>query len=437
MGDTFLDWLILGLLIAEVVFLSRLDRRRFGTWVTPFTVLGYPYAAVAVLAYFFAPIFDFVPLYIGSVVVWIVGLFIVWAAGAFLGWGLLDMRLAPTGQTSHFQIEPSSPNDHDDAILRVAVGLAWAAMPVMLYGVIASARAAGGWAEIGSTDFRDAYGEGLPAHAVVLAMLLGIVLIGLYRRGDKRMLATIAMLLVFLTLGRVKGTILQVIFGGILLRALRGRFQLRFKHVAPLLLSTYVVFNVVYLIGMSIVSWDDPLNLNIYTHLGRHYLYYLFAGVLGFSEAMRTGITDVGGDWHTILAPFLNLYHVAFGGSLVTVGGTHEKGMLTDLLTGESVESNVYTIFGTLHIDLGAIGAGLYVFIVGLLCYGFLVMAKRKNNVWLTASYCLIASQLAFGFFEFYFWHLTTYEVIAWGAILALAGQAKWHPWVRGHPAAP
>src|SRR5262245_25695551 len=87
--------MILAILCTEVVVLSRLDRRRFGTWITPVTILGYPYAAVALLAYFLAPPLEFVPLEMGSVVVWIVGLFVIWAAGAFLSWGLLDLRNMP------------------------------------------------------------------------------------------------------------------------------------------------------------------------------------------------------------------------------------------------------------------------------------------------------------------------------------------------------
>lgn len=434
MADTVLDWMILGLLVAEVVFLSRLDRRRFGTWVTPFTVLGYPYAAVAILAYLLAPVFDFVPLYTGSVVVWIEGLFLVWAAGAFLGWGLLDMRLAPSDQPVRFHVAP--PQLDDEAVLRVAVALSWAAMPFMLYGVIVSARDAGGWTEIGSTGFRDAYGHGLHAHAVVLAMLLGIVLIGLYRQGDKRLVATIAMILVFLTLGRVKGTILQVIIGGVFFRMTRGQFHLTFKKVAILLGTTYVVFNVVYIISMQVFLADDPFDGEIYAYLGRHYMYYLFAGVIGFSEAMRSGVAGVGGDWHTIFSPFLNLYHVVFGGSLVAAGSPHEKGMDTDLLMKVSSETNVYTMFGTLHLDLGVLGAELYVFVVGLLCYGFLILVRRRNNTWVTASYCLIAGQLTFGFFEFYFWHLTGYEVVVMGALLAFATKPRWRSFARVHPLA-
>jgi hypothetical protein len=431
MADLVLGWIILGLLIAEVVFLSRLDRRRFGTWVTPFTVLGYPYAAVAVLAYLFAPGFDFVPLYMGSVVVWIVGLFLVWAAGSFLGWGLLDLRGEPRGQKPDFMVTWTQIDER--SVGRLAVYLGWAIMPVMLYGVIVSASAAGGWAEIGGKDFRDAYSHGLHGHAAVLAMLISIVLIGLYRRGDKLTLITIGMLLVFLTLSRVKGTILQPIIGGILFRMMRGQFRLTFKKVAVVLLSTYLVFNVVYLIGMEIFTSDDPLNVDIYTYLGRHYLYYLFAGVLAFGEALRSGIADVGGGWQAIFAPFINLYHAVFGGSLLVPGSALEKGMATDLLS-DSSDTNVYTMIGTLHLYLGPLGAAVYLFAVGLLGYGFLVLTRRQNSIWITASYCLIASQLAFGFFELYFWTLTAYEITVMGILLAIMTKAGEGMFTRGRP---
>jgi hypothetical protein len=416
------DWLILTLLVVEVVVLSRLDRRRFGTWVTPFTLLGYPYTAVALLAYFLAPIFDFVPLYSESVIVWIVGLLLTWAAGNFLGWGLLDMRLAPTIQAVPFPFGEPKRNQ-DAAASRLAMILAWASLPLLIYGVIVSAKAAGGWKEIGSEDFRTAYTYGLHAHAVVLATLLTIVLIGLYRRGDRRAFGTITMLLVFILLTRVKGTILQAVLGGLLLRVTRGQFHLTFKKVSVVLFCTYAIFNAVYLISMNVFLDGDPSNGEVYSFLGRHFLFYLFAGPLALGVAMRSGISDVGLGWPALFGPFINLYHAIFGGAMMQAGSTHEKGMDTDLLATLPGQDNVYTFFGTLHLYLGAFGAILYVFIAGLLCYGFLLGVKRNNNVWLTASYCLIASELVLGFFELYFWYLTPYEIVVMGLVLNFASK--------------
>ena len=426
-----IDWLVLTFLVVEVVVLSRLDRRRFGTWVTPFTLLGYPYTAVALLAYPLAPVFDFVPLYSGSVVVWILGLLVVWGAGNFLSWALLDMRLAPKIQAAAVPFGEPTPNERA-AAARLAMILAWASLPLLVYGAIVSAKTSGGWTEIGSQDFRDAYTYGLHAHAVVLATLLTIVLIGLYQRGDKRIFVTIAMLFVFVLLTRVKGTILQAVLGGLLFRVARGQFHLTFKNVVVVLLCTYAIFNVVYLISMNVFLDGDPFNGEVYSFLGRHFLFYVFAGSLALSEAMRSGISDVGGGWPTIFGPFINLYHAIFGGAMLQVGSSHEKGMDTDLLAKLSGQDNVYTFFGTLHLYLGAFGAILYVFIVGLLCYGFLLWVKRKNNVWLTASYCFVASELIFGYHEFYFWNLTHYEVVAMGMVLSFAtAHYQWAPKFR------
>jgi Family of unknown function (DUF6337) len=155
--------------------------------------------------------------------------------------------------------------------------------------------------------------------------------------------------------------------------------------------------------------------------------------VLGFGEALRSGVADVGGDWQAIFAPFLNFYHALFGGHLVAAGSTHEKGMLTDLLTGTG-QTNVYTAIGTLHLYFGALGAAVYLFVMGLACYGFLIAVRQSRSVWITASYCLIAAQLALGFFEFYFWYLTTYEVIVMGVLLAAGSKVRWR-FARPQPA--
>ena len=81
-----MGYLIVSSLIAEVLVLSWLDRRVFGTWFTPFNLLGYPYMVVAVSAFLFAPLLDFAPLYTPSIFIWIFGLFIFWLGGFILAW---------------------------------------------------------------------------------------------------------------------------------------------------------------------------------------------------------------------------------------------------------------------------------------------------------------------------------------------------------------
>jgi hypothetical protein len=83
--------------------------------------------------------------------------------------------------------------------------------------------------------------------------------------------------------------------------------------------------------------------------------------------------------------------------------------------------SNVYTSFGTLYLYLGAWGLAAYLAILSLVSYGILLSLRA----WLQALYAFMCSQLMFGFFEFYFWHLTAIEVPVYCIFLALLSRVS------------
>jgi hypothetical protein len=416
-----LGFLILTLLLVEVMVLSRLDNRRFGTWVTPFNALAFPYTAVVLLAYFIAPLLDFAPLYMPSVLIWIVGLFLVWAAGAFLSWGLLDFRSRPASYDAG-----TDTTLYDREATRVATVLAWIAIPLMVYGLFSLVKAAGGWDQFGTESFRGTYSYGLHAHAEVLAVLLSVVLIGTYRRGRNLVLFTAPSLLLGVISSRTKGHIMEVVAAGAFIRVMRGTLHLSVKKIGLLAATTYALFNAVYVIGMLAVSPDNALNGETYAGLSRHYLFYLFAGPLALGQAVKSGVTDVGGDWTAIFAPIINLYRALLhAGSLVEAGSSRAKGMTTGLLSNNEVGVNVYTFFGTPYLYLGVLGAVLYIIVIGFLCYGLMIVAKRSSNIWLTSAYCFVAAQLALGFFDLYFWQSMSCEVVALGAALAFVTRVR------------
>jgi hypothetical protein len=257
--------LILMLLVIEVAVLSRLDNKRFGTWVTPFIALAFPYTTVVLLAYFVAPVLDFVPLYMPSVLIWIVGLFLVWAAGAFLSWGVLDLR-----STAEKPAPVSIALAYEGKAISLASILAWIAIPVVLYGTFSLIVEAGGWDQFGREDFRASYSHGVHAHAEVAAVLLSIFLIGTYRRGRRWVLFTLGSLILCVIISRTKGHIMEVVAGGLLLRVLRGASRVSVKKVGLLAAVTYVLFNVAYVLGMLAVSPENALNGETYAVLSRH-----------------------------------------------------------------------------------------------------------------------------------------------------------------------
>lgn len=416
-----MDYLIVSGLIAEVLLLSRLDRRIFGTWFTPFNLLGYPYMVVVVSAFLLAPPLGFVSVYAPSILIWIVGLFLFWAIGAFLGWGLFGgtSRAHPFASANHSR-------HHEFSTTKLAVTLAWAIMPLMAYGLYKSETASGGWAELGSYDFRVEYAHGLGSHAVVLAFPLVILLTGTYRKGQKLQLLTIGGLLLFLFASQVKGTLLAPLIAAMLFRAARGDLKLSVKKFVAAVSITYLLFNAVYLLGF---SFADPAALTeseVYSDLSRHYLYYLWSGVLALSEAIRTGVGSVGGPWYVIFSPFINLYRILLsGGPIIPAGSPHELGMNVDLTNAGLQGMNVYTMLGTLYLYLGPFVAIFVIVSIAALFYGLLLVCRSSTNLWLLTLYCNLVSWLVLGFFEYYFMYLTFIEVAVYCLILGLMNKRK------------
>jgi hypothetical protein len=408
--------LVLCLLVAEVIVFGWLDRKRFGTWITPFNVLGFPYTVVVLLAYFVSDSLGFVPIFIPSVFIWILGLCLVWTSGQFLAWALIDLRM---GQRTILESPPGNLNEY--SATRLAVAVASVAAVIVLLGTFLALRSVGGWGQVGTPDFKAAYSQGILGHAVVWSGLLGIVLIGTCHRKNRLLVALAAITLMVVVLGQVKGRVLHLVIGGLLFRIMGGKLRLSFVKVLTLLMSTCIIFSLGYLFAMLALDPEALFKADTYSFLSTHYLYYLFSGPLSFGEALRGRMADVGGDWKSIFAPFINLYRVTLkAGALIPVGSSHDKGMIID---ESGVGDNVYTFFGTLYLYLGAGGAAIYALAIGLISYAMLVFAQLKRNMWLTALYCYVAANLAVGFFEFYFWHLDFYELSAAAGLLAYASR--------------
>jgi len=417
-----MDLIILSILVVEVAVLSRLDKKLFGTCFTPFNLLSYPYTAIALVAFFFAPRLDFVALYAPSVVIWIVGLFVFWGTGALIGLAFIG----PVTGHEYF-CDGAGKTSETSFIVKLATRLAWGIAPLLAYGFYKSESTSGGLAYIGSPDFRTAYQYGISAHAVVLAVPLSVLLIGTYRKGQKLQFITIAVLLTFLFVSQVKGTLLVPIAASLIFRAIRANSKVPLKKIVAGILLSYVLFNAVYLAGLSLADPSILQESDTYIFLARHYFYYLSGGVLALGEALRTGVGTVGGPWYLVFTPFMNLYRALMGsGHLLLAGSPRELGMTTDLLSSTDLGTNVYTMFGTLYLYLGPIDGATVSAVFSFICYGLLVICKSRSNVWLLTLYCIFGGWLVMGFFEYYFWSLSFLEITVDCAILAAI--SRWVP---------
>ncbi len=392
-------YLIIGGLVIEVAVLSRVDHKLFRTWFTPFNLLALPYTVIALLAFFFAPALGFVSLYTPSVAIWMIGLLAFWATGFVIG---LVFDHEPHGPVDQPKV---SQDLCDSTATGVATWVSIAIMPILALNLRMALGSVGGWLEAGTYDFKVAYEHGIAAHALQLALPLCVYLMGTYRKGQRLQLLTFLCLLFFLLFTQVKGTILSVIVAGVVFRTIRRGSKVPIKALAAGVVASYVLFNAVYLGALAITDSSVLTDGSKYAFFARHYMYYLWSGVLGFGQALRTNVGTIGGPWFLLFAPFINIYRAVLNaGPMLIAGGPLELGVDVDPTTitvGEG--TNVYTMFGTMHYYLGPFGSVLLTIILAVCFYSLLLFCKKSQNEWAWVLYALVGSWLVFSFFEYYF----------------------------------
>jgi hypothetical protein len=144
-----------------------------------------------------------------------------------------------------------------------------------------------------------------------------------------------------------------------------------------------------------------------------HFLIYLIAGFFGL-DAVVDGLKLPGG-LEVIFAPLINLYSVFSGDAYVNIiSGNFNQGFYDMEASG-----NVYSMLGSLVGYAGFyMGIIIALFFLGgtYLVFG-LSLRLRSSALWAASLY--LTAIFAFGWFEFYFWHLRPYEILLF-ALLGL-----------------
>jgi oligosaccharide repeat unit polymerase len=412
-----MDYLIICALICQVTLLSRLERTMFRAWFTPFTLLAWPYTVVTVLAFFFAPVLGFVSLYAPSVFIWMIGLFVFWATGFVI-------RLVFDSGAGHADKIKVAPGDIDRAGIKVATWVSVVIMPILGFNLRKALGSVGGLLQAGGYDFKVAYEHGLAAHALQLALPLCVYLLATYRKGRKPQLLIALSLLFFLFFTQVKGTILSVLLAALFFRTMRERSKLSIMRLVTAIAISYIFFNAVYLAGIGVSNPSALAQADIYGYFARHYMHYLWSGVLAFGEARRANVGFIGGPWYLLFSPFINLYRAAFNaGPILISGGPLELGMNIDpshIMSDGG--TNVYTMLGTLYYYVGSWGAMLVMVALGLFCYPLFLLRNRSE--WILVLYCIIGSWLVFSFFEYYFASLGFPETVVYCCLLSFVSRS-------------
>ena len=402
-----IDWLVYIILIGEVFLLSTLENINYGTWFTPFNLLAIPYSIVVSLAFFIAPTAGFVPLNMISVLIWEIGLAIFWIFGSLI-------TAICFGRNIKYNLRHLEHIEHNTINL-ICLLIAWSIIFISLYSLNVSITASGGWSNIGSKVFAKNYGFGWHAHARIFSVPILIYLTGIVNRKKYFVQLTIIVLFFLIGLYQSKGAIIAPLIGGIMYRNFIGKTKITLSKIGILLFTLYAIFNFAYLIGWGASNIETLFKFDTYQFFFNHFLGYLFAGVLGFGQQFHETVNIAGIKSSLIFAPYLNLYS-----TLVSEEIASPVTKYWILISESGFQSNVHTFFGTILIFLGSVGSFLYLVVIANIIYLLFTFSILTKNCWILIAYIYIASLLAFGWFEFYFWLLSSIEVPTYSILLAV-----------------
>jgi oligosaccharide repeat unit polymerase len=402
-------------LCSEVWFMLWYDRRAFGNYFSPLAVLSFPLLAILLLALALAEPLGFRPVSTEVIMLYIVGLPVFWCGSLF--WSVVVPQKKLAVAATAFKQPLLVANIPFKSVVLV---LSWFVIVAMGFSFINTfLRYGGSIGAIGSDAFAYDYsGSGVFGHILVLGIILVIYLIGVIRKGDTLMLVTVLLLIILILLQQVKTWIYVPLIGGFLLRY----YNFRKAKISPIrlflmLTAVVVLFFLSYYFAVGIQEGDFwRKNYNIF----RHFLGYLFAGVLGFGEHMKQSL-PVGELPHLLVMPFINLYDFIMGHSVQGVVSNYH--VLIDIK--DAVDVNVKTLFGTIYIDGGTTWGLIYVFLMGMMLYFHWVMAGLSKNYWFAVLYALMASPLFIGWFDFYYNQLTFVELPVIVVIILFLTQFK------------
>ncbi len=374
------------LFVFELTLFMIIDYHKYSFSYTPTLFIGVPFAVVLVIAVFVSTRFNFLPVNEIAVFIWCLGLFLFWVSGSLLTFAVVKTKI-----TSPF-VDIASRK-----YISVSIrGISWLCIMVLSISLLRSFTLHG--TITGEAFSRDFASHGIAAHCLNIMKFNAAYIIA--ARDGKKIQAGFIFLLtfIFLFLYNVKGAILLTGLVCLFASFIMSNSKLNLKKILIVILLGCVLFVLSYVISLGSFS------INFIT---THFLSYVVAGIVGFSEHIRQNL-PVDIDFYLIFQPIRNLYNAFTGGEIF--GRVSDIWVVTNVIYAKN--SNVKTFFGDIYIYSGLIKGALVTAVFGITSYFFLIITILKKELLFLILYLLMISSLSFGWFNFYFNDLFYYEII-------------------------
>jgi hypothetical protein len=394
------------LLVVFCFLVSLWEKSRYGTIISPFGTLAWPYAVVIALVNFTGGTIGFYSVSLLSTLFIIVGLAFFRVGGSCAALiPLKERRLDENVTDGHQALEAVFGFYRPLFVFLACVSI--------VAGVIHFHRAISdlGWIGIAGIRFEEAYGKGVLAHIMLWSRPAFFFLFADYLL-TKRKTHLIFLWIIFIQVLvlQIKYHIAVLLLGSVYLGFLLGILKLNFKKIIVYACLVYLLFNITYVVGFSRIGLEYSYSPKVQFFLFNHFFTYLYGGVIGFSELLRDASVPIY-SFKEIFAVPLNLYRFAVGHSdLVSVIVHHWVSVSRNYQYFHS--TNVFGLFGTLYYFIGTHATFIIGFFLGLVTYFFRRLHIRRDaflGIHLTYAYLL--GFMTVSFFNFFFCIIDVYEV--------------------------
>lgn len=376
---------------AAVLFLMRFDRKHWGTLITPGVVLCVGYAVI-VLIYAVALCFLDMP-NINSITYAALGIFVILCI--FIS--LLSKIILRWHSNEIFREVKDS---------RV-VPLVFLLVAIVVYSPFAltiSLSNASFW----SADVRDDMGRGFVGHMHIVLAFATVWYASSNQRSSWLRTILIVIAIFMLSLYPVKGWTLIPLTAVIYASVFRGgRPSIIWGALVKLCISGVILFFTIYLVRAENVDMTFESLVDLVDAIFLHLLHYLLAGFFGLN-AVLDGL-ELRGGLTILFAPIFNIYASITGENFVS----HVSNIYVDsMFANETSGSNVYSYLGSLIGYGGLIFGTLFAVFFIFTAYLTLGIAWRFRAAPLRAASLYNTAILTFGWFDYYYWLLTPYEIL-------------------------
>ena len=380
--------------VVVLIIGNYIERKRFGTILTPFFFLSSPFTLVCLICLLFNNKLQFIPFSPVSLYVWTIGLIL------FLFGEYIIISINKNSTIKQYQTISNQENNYFVFNILTIIAILYIAIKFKSIDV----------ESIGNKETGEEVGAGGLTGRFANILLIAIPFYVTYQ--IPKLIKCVLLLLMFIFLVSLgsKTWLMYCIISGFITYSYKSKINLYL--LVGLIAILFGAFLLYYKLN---VDFDE--NNEFISFALRHFYFYITSGVLPFSAIISDQLNIVSpGVFH----PFTLLIRSWIGEEIVIHSTIN---ITTDLIVGK--QSNVFTFFGNLWILGKDFDFVIMSILSGLISYFWFIQKKKYNNIFLQIGWGYTVATLFFGWYNWGFGLLRIWEIYTYCYLLFIISSYK------------